>query len=62
MKRQGSAPKAAVNDESENNSRHKKTFRETDAFPDQSAAPGTKRKMLALNGDRIKFPVFSIFQ
>ncbi len=38
---------------------HKMAFGKTDTFPNQSAAPGTKRKMPALNALGVSLPSYN---
>ena len=56
MNRQRSIPKATVDDQANDNSMHEMEFGKPNTFPDQSAAPGAERKMIALNALRILFP------
>ena len=48
-------PKAAMNDKPKNDSMHEMEFRKANPFSDQSAAPGTKGKMVAFNSLSISF-------
>ena len=56
MNWQRSTPKAAVDDKAKNNPMHEMEFRKANAFSNQSAAPGTKGKVIALNVLCISFP------
>ena len=56
MKGKRSVPKATVDDQANDNSMHEMGFGKTNPLSDQSAAPGTQRKMIALNALCIPFP------
>ena len=55
MSWQRSTPKAAVDNKANDNSMQEKEFGKTNPFSDQSAAPGAKRKMIALNALCVTF-------
>ena len=54
-----SVPKATVNDQANDNSMHEMGFRKANSFSDQSAAPGTEKKMVAFNTLSIPFPGYN---
>ena len=49
-------PKAIIDDQTNDNSMHEMGFRKANSLSDQSATPGTERKMITLNALCIPFP------